>query len=1432
MPHDFEIVTDDCVATWTQDGRATILRQLTAAIAEEDFLRTSDLYQELLYSALHRRIDATDAGAVINEALTAAAGSALDGPEVFLDLISLICESDTTDPNLKSLLVATGISPDLMRRNLEANMLASLGLVRNTFMRMFSRKQTNILYRQSNFNLLREESEGFSKLVTELYDISTSKDLPPNVAEETFEKILALIGSFNLDAGRVLDVTLDLFANLLVKHFRFFVKYLRASQYWPKERLPGIESVDYPSLDILPAWALPGSTSWITSDEEKIRLTPLRAERDARFWNRAREIGIDAFFELGGRQVLDADAVLAHTMANESGDEFRSLETRQWITQTKTLPPIGNAVAAQLLGFKLRFYSSTNRDATDVLPDNLIYLAAMLIKIGFISLRDLYTHLYPEDTSMEAVKEKKQRELDERDEAKRGGGTANALSRASALVDDTIPAPAARIRDADKPGASPKPDSGTVAAAEVTEAEILPEPADQKIELLKSLLCIGAIPESLYLLGRFPWLFDLVPDLPDHLNRIFHHQISGVYTSLRPLSDRASLKNNLDTDDLPPPGFGGLSAEYKRQIDSTPRKVLKWAKLDANGVDGANDYRFYWEEALDSIPVCQTVDDVFTLCKTLLSFAGVKIGQDPLLLGKLLRIARHSLGQDFSEANQARWIDLLKRLLCPAISLTHANTSLALQLYDILLLFPLAVRYSVYAEWFQGQAARIPDVRQVFKDCERQSKSLIKRTTTKNSKMMGRALAKIATSCPSIVFSTVFAQIEAYANQGIAFVSCARYFDPLAYDVLIWSIISQLGQKGRSKMKSSGIEIADWFGNLSDFIGRLFRDYDRLDCLPVLQYLLHRLQRGDFVELRVLKQMIVHMAGIIPEVNLSDFQTKCLAGGPKLRAYTFFKIHDKRHESKKSMERLVRCLAQNHIAGSFLVAIAQNRQRVMNSANDESSPKVISENFDDVHETLGQFLELLNANIPADELARCLPDVPSLMVDYGLDLPIAFSVHRRIVTHAIRIYDDEHSNGANAKKTSTNATASDQDVMMEDANAETSAESVGVNSELGTNATQSNVAGTAGHDSMACHPVLKQISERLVVLLGEQLHATINMDFLATFWALNPSELFFDGQSYEDVIRQSKERFDEIGREISRLPVPLADAESKDRKARLEAERQWLADIRPRLKPEKERGLADFNRTHSRMTTEKNLWFKDVHCGFKQLHEGLWQTCFLPRMLLSPLDAYFCWTMLWFLHTEATPGFSTMHFINVLFDQVTLQNVIFQCTSREIENLGRFVCQVLAKLASWHGNEKLYEKEALGPNLELRGFARKITDGKPDKLVTFKEFRQLHLTWHKAISAAIIACIQPQGELTHIKNAISFVKSIADYWPRLDSLGQKMVKLSQELAEDEQVSTKDKPAYGLERPDLAVALISLQATLQKSRPKWQGQTDHAFLTVS
>lgn len=67
------------------------------------------------------------------------------------------------------------------------------------------------------------------------------------------------------------------------------------------------------------------------------------------------------------------------------------------------------------------------------------------------------------------------------------------------------------------------------------------------------------------------------------------------------------------------------------------------------------------------------------------------------------------------------------------------------------------------------------------------------------------------------------------------------------------------------------------------------------------------------------------------------------------------------------------------------------------------------------------------------------------------------------------------------------------------------------------------------------------------------------------------------------------------------------------------------------------------------------------------------QHCFLPRVLMSPVDAEYCATLIRVLHKNATPGFSTL----VCYDRLIgdqLATTIASCSDREIVNFSEWPC--------------------------------------------------------------------------------------------------------------------------------------------------------------
>lgn len=1404
QPFNYTYVTDEATAAWQTSGRDQVLQQALNGLQEEEQRDLAALLHEVVQSVIFGRIDPSDAGQLVKEVFEtettedeiSSTLSPTPSQAALLDSISIVFDANPELPKdrLHVFLLATNIPHQLLRLELDAAVLEKLELIRSTFNRVLIRKQTNILYRQANFNLMREESEGFAKLITELFTTSNNEPPTAEVVEDTVEKVKAMIGAFDLDVGRSLDVVLDVFGAVLVKQFRFFVKFLRASPWWPRQT--GI-SKKAAALGGLPLWALPGSTDWHLTDEQKRAIALETEARDSAFWPIATKEGLKAFYLLGRSQASQEQIDRA---TKAPADDLWA----QWIQQTGTLPPSGNRDAAQLLGFKLRFYSSSAaRDESDVLPDNLIYLSALLIKIGFVSLKDLYPHIWRTDDDMEELKQQKTKEKADRERAARPGAAAkNALLMAGALSDDTLPIPS-RLKDSTTRASTPSRD----ADADKTTSKDSNAPTDQKVLLLKSLLAIGALPEAFFILGKFPWLIELYPDLPEYINRLLHRCLSKIYGDVRPLQERVSLTHSAPSYETDIPG---LQKGQVKIVDNTEKKILRWPLLDKSDSNDGNDYRFYWDEWDDNVPICQNVDDIFTLAETLLPLVGVKIGQDPGLLLKFARIGKHSLHADRTDFNRSRWLDLSKRILLPALSLTKNNAGIVNEVWELISNFPVSVRYLLYIEWSNGRTSRNPDIKTAFDQAKAETKDILKRISNTNVRPMARALAKIAFANPHIVITTALPQIEVYDSIAEVFVEGARYFTDLGYDILTWAVVSSMARTGRNRIQEGGMFTSKWLIALSQFAGKIYKRYGMMRPGPVLQYVVEQLENGNTADLKMLEQIVASMGGIATDTSYNDTQLQAMGGGPLLQAQTILQLLDRRHESKKTSERLMKSLHDTGLAAKFLIALAQQRQACIFDQG-EVPLKVMGNTYDEVQRVLVQYLDLLRYNLTAEEFRSVIPEINSLLIDYEIRPEIAFWISRPVIAKQIQDFDRETKieqvDGGNDAK------AVNGDIETSDPTNEVQSEEDGEADEddsMNDSPTVTSTPGpselepsskTPGEDLVmedCWHPVMKEIMTAIQDHLPEEVSEIIGVGFYTTFWQLALYDIAIPGKSYDEEIQRQRKK-------IASIASDRSDVSASGTKKK-ELAKKELSQLVDKLLAENKDHLKAFGESKAKLQREKDQWFFGKARVYEALNLALMEHCFLPRLLFSPLDAYFCFKFVKYLHSTGTPNFRTLGFYDVLFKPARITSLIFSCTSKESDNLGRFINEILKDVGRWHLAKQTYEREAWGNQKNLPGFALKVEAGRPVQLFTFESFRRVLFKWHSSLYLALVDCLT-SPEYMHVRNAISVLRAISVAFPAVNSHGVGLQRAVDKLGQSD-------------KEDLKVASQALLGALHRREKLW------------
>uniref|UniRef100_A0A2K5EI15 THO complex subunit 2 n=1 Tax=Aotus nancymaae TaxID=37293 RepID=A0A2K5EI15_AOTNA len=195
-------------------------------------LRSTDFQQalyELSYHVIKGNLKHEQASNVLNDI----SEFREDMPSVLADVFCILdietnCLEEKSKRDYFTQLVLAClylVSDTVLKERLDPETLESLGLIKQS--QQFNQKsvkiKTKLFYKQQKFNLLREENEGYAKLIAEL-----GQDLSGSITSDLIlENIKSLIGCFNLDPNRVLDVILEVF-ECRPEHDDFFISLLES----------------------------------------------------------------------------------------------------------------------------------------------------------------------------------------------------------------------------------------------------------------------------------------------------------------------------------------------------------------------------------------------------------------------------------------------------------------------------------------------------------------------------------------------------------------------------------------------------------------------------------------------------------------------------------------------------------------------------------------------------------------------------------------------------------------------------------------------------------------------------------------------------------------------------------------------------------------------------------------------------------------------------------------------------------------------------------------------------------------------------------------------------------------------------------------------------------------------------------------------------
>lgn len=361
-------------------------------------------------------------------------------------------------------------------------------------------------------------------------------------------------------------------------------------------------------------------------------------------------------------------------------------------------------------------------------------------------------------------------------------------------------------------------------------------------------------------------------DIADNLCRIMHVVIEKVEIPLRPTYGFVSTR---------------ILPTLDNYIPSVPSFNAQLCPIDEEVTCGRKftppPYRFFYHLWKSSIPSPSELSNVLKVLKSLLIYVGPHLHRDVVLLGKLIRVAKHNfdLG-DLDENTKNVWLAIVAQHFFPALSQLTTVPTITHELWSLLSSLPYTTRYALYGEWKSYTYAKIPELGPVMVGCRRDVHHLMNRLSKDNVKIQGRKIGMVAASNPTLVFTYILNAIEGYDNMIPVIVDTTKYLSPLCLDILCFCLIEALARETRGRVEDNGTTVEKWVKSLALFGGLLFRRH-KVGLEGILGFVVHRAIGDEVYDLVVLQELIVQMGGVAPPEDATVVQLDGFAGGEVLR---------------------------------------------------------------------------------------------------------------------------------------------------------------------------------------------------------------------------------------------------------------------------------------------------------------------------------------------------------------------------------------------------------------------------------------------------------------------------------------------------------------------------------------------------------------------
>lgn len=215
---------DETIADFENTGCDKLITKLET----DDYNVSSTIYTEILMILEDGRLNVDNIIRILEKALKDDSKAS-----EFCQVLDVFVLSEPIKQLISTIFHKNIVKATVLARCIKPETLLAVKIVPDNFNKLLSTRKRDHFYTQKKYNLLHEESEGYAKLIVEVYHVLRGENTAYQL-KYTLKIIENLVGHYNLDPNRVLDILVSILSNNFVSNHRFVIELLKSSHWWPK----------------------------------------------------------------------------------------------------------------------------------------------------------------------------------------------------------------------------------------------------------------------------------------------------------------------------------------------------------------------------------------------------------------------------------------------------------------------------------------------------------------------------------------------------------------------------------------------------------------------------------------------------------------------------------------------------------------------------------------------------------------------------------------------------------------------------------------------------------------------------------------------------------------------------------------------------------------------------------------------------------------------------------------------------------------------------------------------------------------------------------------------------------------------------------------------------------------------------------------------